>query len=73
MVPCLGLAWSNLVTTRIQIHKKKEIVPFNITQDQATTSTQNPLIIRKFEIIFSPELPQSSTEFAITEEGVVNT
>lgn len=54
VVPCLGLAWSNLVTTRIQIHR-------NRLSD-----------IREFEIIFSPELPQTTAKFLISEEGIVD-
>lgn len=72
VVPCLGLAWSNLVTTRIQIHRKREIPLLSHTQELGEPSTQFPSTVRGFEIIFSPELPQCSADFRITEDGVVD-
>lgn len=54
--PSLGLAWSNLVTTRILVRK--------------TDKVQNQIPIRSFEVIFSPELPRNIAEFIITENGI---
>lgn len=60
IVPCLGLAWANLIHTRIQIHRTDENL------------IESPLIIRKMEVIFSPDLPPNTAEFLIATEGIVD-
>lgn len=60
-VPCLGLAWSNLVTTRIILRKSDRTV-----KDAAS----NSFVVRTFEVAFSPDQPFDTAEYIITENGV---
>lgn len=56
LVPCLGLAWANLVTTRLQVQRKG-----NADVD-----------VRSIEVVFSPEMPPGRANFRITGDGVVD-
>lgn len=61
-VPCLGLLWSNLVTTRLQIYHTHRNMDGNLQ------STSQP--VRKIKVVFAPDLKQDSAEFIITSNGV---
>lgn len=63
-VPCLGLAWSNLITTRIILKKCDHIT------SSSSTRPSNSLGVRRFEVIFSPELECATAEFIITENSI---
>lgn len=58
-VPTLGLAWANLVNTRIILSK--------IEQNCDTIN-----LVRKFEIKFSSYLGKSFCYYKITGNGIVN-
>lgn len=60
-VPCLGLVWSNLVTTRILLRKSDRTV-----KDSASSSVG----VRLFEVLFSPDQPYGIAEYIITESGI---
>lgn len=62
-VPCLGLAWSNLVTTRIIIRKSGRVV---------VAKPSNSIGVRIFEVLFSPDQPYATAEYIITENGICN-
>ncbi|KAJ6637381.1 DNA repair protein XRCC3 [Pseudolycoriella hygida] len=62
LIPCLGLAWANLVNTRLQVHRT------NKTLTQNTQVTSQP--IRKIRVLFAPDLKHGSAEFIITSNGV---
>lgn len=65
-VPSLGLAWSNLVTTQMKIHKLNK----QITQLSAVKILNTPIKVRSLEVTFSPDLPNKAAEFIITENGI---
>lgn len=67
-IPCLGLAWSNLITTQIKIRKTFK----QISKLDDSTILNTPITVRSFEIAFSPDLPNSFAEFIITETGICN-
>ncbi|XP_021927079.1 DNA repair protein XRCC3, partial [Zootermopsis nevadensis] len=49
-VPALGLAWANIVTTRLQLHRTARTVP----------DPHQPMLqvsVRTFEVVFAPHLP----------------
>ncbi|KAK3928509.1 Apoptosis-inducing factor 3 [Frankliniella fusca] len=56
-VPALGLAWSNMVTSRIQMHR--------VELGGVDTRPH-----RSLEIIFAPDLQQTSVSYTISESGV---
>lgn len=69
--PSLGLAWSNLVTTRIQIDKTSD--SSNIPSiNQAGNIVEKCIPIRKCKVIFAPDLPKASSTFMITTDGIVD-
>lgn len=70
-IPCLGLAWSNLVTTRMIIHKTNKCMPSS-SKDFNRLKSQSSIQIRDLELIFSPEMPYGKAEFIITENGISN-
>ncbi|KAJ1527887.1 hypothetical protein ONE63_007823 [Megalurothrips usitatus] len=55
-VPALGLAWSNLVTMRIQLHR---LEPCGVDAAPA----------RSLEVVFAPDLPTGSVPYDISEGG----
>lgn len=59
LVPSLGLAWANLVTTRLQLHR-----------GGVCTDAAEPTVIRTMEVVFSPELPTGRAHFTVTGDGV---
>ncbi|XP_075982704.1 X-ray repair cross complementing protein spindle B [Anticarsia gemmatalis] len=62
VLPSLGLAWSNMVTTRIMIKKLMKTV------DSDDTSATN--YVREFSIMFAPDLPNAMVEFYINACGI---
>lgn len=70
--PSLGLAWSNLVTSRILIRKTDDFVtPNRKDVEQENQNFQYAKIrVRSFEIIFSPDLPRRKAEFIVTDSGI---
>lgn len=72
LIPCLGLAWSNLVNTRFQIHKTKECLKYHEFDENDEQTEELVLTVRKFDVIFSPELSSITTEFLISPEGVID-
>lgn len=77
--PALGLAWANLVSTRIKIHRTSRVyvarnnISDNITQSLSGCSggpTMNP--IRQIEVVFSPEVAPGYADFLISPEGLVD-
>lgn len=72
VIPCLGLAWSNLVTSRFAINKTNDCIPIAKAGSSKDIS-DNSISVRIFGVIFSPELKKSKTKFIITENGVCST
>lgn len=66
VVPCLGLAWANLVTTRLQISRG------NVLPILSPHNNVAELVTRTFKVIFSPCLPPAQAEYLITEKGVIS-
>nr|CAD7437734.1 unnamed protein product [Timema bartmani] len=60
-VAALGLAWANMVTTRLQISR---------TNRSVTDAKGTSMPVRMLEIIFSPDKPPRSCHFVVTEAGV---
>nr|CAD7424350.1 unnamed protein product [Timema monikensis] len=60
-IAALGLAWANMVTTRLQISRTDR----SVTDAKGTT-----VPVRMLEIIFSPDKPPRSCHFVVTEAGV---
>lgn len=65
-VPCLGLAWSNLVTTQFKMRKLDK----QISAVMVSSISNSPIRVRSFEVSFSPELANQFAEFIITEKGI---
>lgn len=68
-IPCLGLAWSNLVTSRIMIRKMSKFASSQPNGNESTNQN-SPIQIRDVELVFSPEMPHGHAEFIITENGI---
>lgn len=66
------MAWSNLVSTRIQIHKTDDVYIYNAFDEHNAKIDEIPLTVRKFEILFSPDLAPNCAEFLISPEGVID-
>lgn len=69
--PALGLAWSNMVSTRLRISKTTQSV---IIDDSGVCKSdsggQNKLFAREISVVFAPDLANSSTLFTITSNGI---
>ncbi|XP_013135675.1 PREDICTED: DNA repair protein XRCC3-like [Papilio polytes] len=66
VLPSLGLAWSNLVTYRLWLQKQSDTS--NSTLFQKGVQSNNT--VRELSVVFAPDLPNSSTHFIITSEGL---
>jgi hypothetical protein len=62
-VAALGLAWANLVTTRLQLSRTAHTVP----------DPHHPALkvsVRTLEVVFAPHLPTDTCHFIVTGAGV---
>lgn len=64
MLPSLGLAWSNMVSTRLYLRKTMKMVKI---KEHAVEYSSH---LRELSVIFAPDLPNSVAEFVITPEGL---
>jgi DNA-repair protein XRCC3 len=62
-VAALGLAWANMVTTRLQLSRTAHTVP---DPHQSTLAVS----VRTLEVVFAPHLPNNSCHFIVTRAGV---
>jgi DNA-repair protein XRCC3 len=62
-VAALGLAWANMVTTRLQLSRTAQTQP---DPHQPTLAVS----VRTMEIVFSPHLPNDTCHFIVTRAGV---
>lgn len=73
VLPTLGLAWSNIVSTRLWVQKTNQTIHLchlPLESKEKLKSTEQSVIVRKLHIIFSPDLPYSSIKFIITSTGI---
>ncbi|XP_034247672.1 DNA repair protein XRCC3 [Thrips palmi] len=56
-IPALGLAWSNLVTTRIQLH---------LMEPNGIDGAPH----RSLQVVFAPDLPEATVPYTVSEAGV---
>ena len=68
VLPSLGLAWSNMVTTRLMIKKTMKIIDYK-SSDQLL-SCKHDIYVRELFVVFSSDLPNTSIEFVITSSGI---
>lgn len=59
--PALGLAWANLVTTRLQVYKQSSVMG----EDGAIVQR------RRLRVTWAPNLPTDSATFYISGEGIL--
>ncbi|GLH12837.1 DNA repair protein Rad51 homolog [Gryllus bimaculatus] len=62
-VPALGLAWANLVTTRLQLHRSDRMLANH-------DGSKAHIAERLLEVVFSPYLATKRVPFVVTETGV---
>lgn len=62
-VAALGLAWANMVTTRLQLSRTAHTVP---DPHWATLAVS----VRTLEVVFSSHLPNDTCHFIVTRAGV---
>jgi DNA-repair protein XRCC3 len=62
-VPALGLAWANIVTTRLQLYRTARTVP-----DPHQPKLQ--VSVRTLEVVYAPHLPTSTCHFIVAGAGV---
>lgn len=72
VIPCLGLAYANLMTSRFLIRKTKNYTPIAVA-GSSTNTDLSQLPVRTFEIVFSPESKRTKVQFVITKTGVTST
>lgn len=65
LLPSLGLAWSNMINTRLMILKTHKTVDTTVQ-----TSCLSNCYVRELCIVFSPDLPNDKVEFVICSAGI---
>ncbi|XP_035449924.2 DNA repair protein XRCC3 [Spodoptera frugiperda] len=72
VLPALGLAWSNMVTTRLMLKKTLNILDGKslgkITNHQIAYNHET--CIRELHVMFAPHLSNMSTQFIVTASGI---
>lgn len=73
LIPSLGLAWSNMISTRISVKKtmkyfanKEKYKYYNFNKENCSDIVP----IRELSIIFSPDLQNQKHEFVVLSSGV---
>lgn len=69
VLPSLGLAWSNMVATRLWLRKSRSIC-LNQDNYHHEDMAQNMVQVRELYVAFAPDLPNEAAEFIITESGL---
>lgn len=67
-LPSLGLAWSNMVSTRLSIRKTSETIDIKEESDLIQEKYSN---VREMSVVFAPHLSNKSARFIITPAGIV--
>lgn len=73
VLPTLGLAWSNMVNTRLYLKKTNQsfhIRHFPMENKEKFESAEQSVVVRKLSVIFAPDLSNSSVKFIITPSGI---
>ncbi|XP_052756454.1 DNA repair protein XRCC3 [Galleria mellonella] len=69
VLPTLGLAWSNMISTRLWLKKTTEVI--NLTNTMLfSNDTKYDVYVRELSTVFAPDLPNSVVKFIITEKGI---
>ncbi|KAM3960462.1 DNA repair protein XRCC3 [Aphomia sociella] len=69
VLPSLGLAWSNMVSTRLWLKKTTGVKNFTNTMLHDKQSRYD-VYVRELAIIFAPDLPKATVKLIITEKGI---
>ncbi|KAI8424964.1 hypothetical protein MSG28_006868 [Choristoneura fumiferana] len=67
-LPSLGLAWSNMVSTRLSLRKTSETIDIINESDFIQEKYSN---VREMTVVFAPHLSNKSARFIITPAGIV--
>nr|XP_021186357.2 DNA repair protein XRCC3 [Helicoverpa armigera] len=72
VLPSLGLAWSNMVTTRLMLKKTLELCDtVNLSKrNPQQTTLKHETYIRELHVVFAPHLPNAMIHFIITSSGI---
>ncbi|KAJ3151208.1 DNA repair protein xrcc3 [Geranomyces michiganensis] len=73
IAPTLGLAWANMVTTRIRMSRvdRYPAIPALEQQGKAMDAeTARTYVSRTLQVSFAPHLPASSCRYSVTSSGV---
>lgn len=72
VLPSLGLAWSNMVTTRLMLKKTSKLYDAKqvLKPTNQLVSCKHEIYIRELLVVFAPHLPHSKVEFVITTSGI---
>lgn len=68
-LPALGLAWTNMVSTRLCVTKSSEIIDSKILEP-CQLNQNTVYYIRELSVIFSSDLPNVKAKFIITPNGI---
>lgn len=65
-IAALGVTWSAIVATRINVKKSDSLCSVQVNDKEETSR------LRKIKVDFSPRLPPNEAEFCITSRGIEN-
>ncbi|XP_053613771.1 DNA repair protein XRCC3 [Plodia interpunctella] len=71
LLPSLGLAWSNMISTRIWIKKTTSCIDVRTITCDNTVKSKGEVYIREAHVMFAPDVPNSLIKFVITELGII--
>lgn len=73
VLPTLGLAWSNMVSTRLCLKKTNQTIhisQLSLESKEKCKSTEPSAVVRKLSVMFAPDLSNSAVKFIITSTGI---
>ena len=68
VVPTLGMTWSNCLHTRIQLSRTS--MEITIPGAGGSRATATTTLVRKAQVVLSPELPSNTTFFVVEQTGI---
>ena len=66
--PALGLAWSDMITTRLLVSRLTPKLAVSLDPEQVCR--QAPTVVRQVQVLFSPYLPTEVFQFVVEEQGL---
>ncbi|XP_030029656.2 DNA repair protein XRCC3 [Manduca sexta] len=70
MLPSLGLAWSNMVSTRLWVRKTMKTIDVNKIKAFESEICNDKILVKELIVTFAPDLANDKVQYVITDRGI---